>query len=207
MIKVVLLDLDGVLLEAKNLHNLALNKALKKYGYEITNEEHRLLYDGLPTKVKLQMLTNNKGLPDTLYTTINVLKQENTQELIKALCGPQKEHIEALNSLKRQGYKLGLCSNSIRQTIDTFLGVSKLSSYFDLILSNEDVINPKPDPEIYNKAITYFNSTPDQVLILEDSPYGIQAAQLSGANVLTVLSSKQVTYSFIKDKINELQAG
>ena len=63
MIKAVVFDMDGVLIDAREWHYEALNKALKLFGYEITRYDHLSTYDGLPTRVKLQMLTVERGLP------------------------------------------------------------------------------------------------------------------------------------------------
>ena len=199
MIKAVLFDLDGVLLHHPELHHMALNKALKRYGYTITDHEHHTIFDGLPTKKKLAMLTTLKGLPDDLYGPISDLKQKYTQELIKVMCKPNQEHIELINHLKRTGYKLAICSNSIRATIDAFTEVACLNGYFDVILSNEDVTEPKPSPEIYDKAIELLGIKPNEALILEDNEYGIKAAKASGAQVVVIdQGPEQITREFIK---------
>ena len=67
-IKAVIFDLDGVLVEAKEWHYLALNKALKHFGFKIDRIEHLTTYDGLPTKVKLNRLSKEKRLPIKLQS-------------------------------------------------------------------------------------------------------------------------------------------
>ena len=87
MIKLVLFDLDGVLINAKNIHFDSLNKALADYDetYVITEEEHLKIYDGHKTQQKLEMLTNNKGLPATAHQEIFRAKQEYTTKQINQL--------------------------------------------------------------------------------------------------------------------------
>ena len=82
MIKLIVFDLDGVLVDAKELHYQALNRALEKIDkkYIIHREEHLSTYDGLPTRKKLQLLTKNKGLPKDFYDAVWTLKQEATQK-------------------------------------------------------------------------------------------------------------------------------
>jgi len=80
MTKLVIFDLDGVLIDSKDYHFDALNYALSKVGekYVITRQEHVSIYDGLPTRPKLELLTKNKELPVEYYDQIWRDKQEET---------------------------------------------------------------------------------------------------------------------------------
>jgi len=82
MIKGIIFDLDGVLVDARELHYEALNRALESYQCTITRDEHLSTYDGLPTKKKLQLLTENKGLSPDVYNDIWKDKQAQTREII-----------------------------------------------------------------------------------------------------------------------------
>ena len=82
----------------------------------------------------------------------------------------------------------------------------ELEKYIDLILSNQDVSKSKPDPEIYFKAIEYFNLRPDECLILEDNPHGMAAARASGAHVLEIPNIKDTNYLNIINKINTIES-
>ncbi len=75
MIKAIIFDLDGVLIDATQWHFEALNKALHLFGYTITEEEHKNFYNGLPTRKKLEHLSKEKGLPLSLHAFINSMKQ------------------------------------------------------------------------------------------------------------------------------------
>src|SRR5579872_1178148 len=77
-IKLVLFDMDGVLIDAKDWHYEALNRALGHFGLTIGRDEHLTLYDGLPTRRKLEMLSKSRGLPAKLHRFINDLKQNYT---------------------------------------------------------------------------------------------------------------------------------
>lgn len=204
-IKAVLFDMDGVLIDAKDWHYEALNKALKLFGYEINRYEHLSSYDGLPTKVKLERLTSEKGLPKYLHSFINEMKQKYTIDITHNYCRPRFNHEYALSKLKSEGYKLAVCSNSIKNTIDIMMGMSALDKYLDLKLSNEDVSQSKPDPEIYIKAMEKLNLSPEECLIIEDNENGIKAAKSSGANLLAVKTVDDVNYNNIKARILELE--
>lgn len=203
MIKAIIFDMDGVLIEAKDWHYEALNRALKLFGYEISRLDHLATYDGLPTRRKLEMLSMERGLPIELHEFVNEMKQLYTMEMVHTQCKPRFEHEYALSMLKSQNLKLGLASNSIRSTIETMMEKASLDSYFDVLLSAEDVVNPKPDPEIYIKAIRSLGLQPFEVLVIEDNINGVKAAKASGAHVLVVRNVEEVNYENISAKIRQ----
>jgi dTDP-glucose pyrophosphorylase len=108
-----------------------------------------------------------------------------------------------MDMLINGGYKLAVCSNSIRKTVLTVLSKFDIIDKFDLILSNEDVTNSKPHPEMYWKAMSIIGCLPEDTLIIEDSPYGLLAANRSKANVMRVSSPKEITYDNIYKHLNK----
>ena len=206
MIKAILFDMDGVLVDAKDWHYEALNKALSHFGFYISRESHLSTFDGLPTRDKLNMLSIAYGLPKGLHSFINQLKQAYTIEISIRRCKPTFNHQFALSRLKKEGYKIGVCSNSIKDSIETMMRCSKLSPYLDLIVSNEDVEFGKPNPEMYLKAMNELGVSPQESLILEDNDHGIQAALASKGHLLKIGLPEDVTYLKIKEKLNELEA-
>lgn len=206
MIKAILFDMDGVLIDAKDWHYDALNRALNHFGYTISRESHLSTFDGLPTRQKLRMLSNAKDLPRGLHDFLNALKQSYTLEISYQRCKPVFNHQYALSKLKADGYKLAVCSNSVRQSIEAMMKLSALNPYLDAIVSNEDVVKGKPDPEMYLTAMQILNVNPDECLILEDNEHGIQAAIASGGHLLKIGVPDDVSYHVIKSKITEVQA-
>lgn len=205
MIKAILFDMDGVLINAKDWHYDALNRALNHFGYTISRESHLSTFDGLPTRQKLRMLTSSKNLPEGLHGFLNALKQSYTLEISYQRCKPVFNHQYALSRLKSEGYKLAVCSNSVRQSIETMMSLSALEPYLDLIVSNEDVEKGKPNPEMYLKAMENLDSNPDECLILEDNEHGILAANASGGHLLRIGVPDDVTYKAIKTRINQIE--
>jgi HAD superfamily hydrolase (TIGR01509 family) len=200
MIKLIIFDLDGVLVEAKQIHYEALNKALGE-KYSISWDEHLSVYDGLKTNQKLNMLTQHKELPVKSHSKIWSDKQKYTLEALSNL-QPNAQLQVCMNSLISNGYKLAVCSNSIRKTVLTVLSKFDIIDRFDLILSNEDVKNSKPHPEMYWKAMSMMECLPEETLIVEDSPYGLLAASRSKAHVMRVGSPKEITYNNIYKHLN-----
>ena len=193
MMPVILFDLDGTLVEAKEWHYEALNKALRLFGFEISREDHLNIYDGLPTRNKLRLLTEQEGLPETLYDLIFKLKQEFTFQEIEKNCKPLPNVVETLQELKKRGHTLGLCSNSIRKSIDLMLHYSGIMKYFDLILSNQDVTFAKPDPEIYEVARHKLKVKAEDCIVVEDNVKGIEAGRRARMKVIQVSSPKDIS--------------
>lgn len=206
-IKAILFDMDGVLIDAKDWHYEALNRALDLFGMSISRADHLTTFDGLPTRKKLEMLTLERGLPLTLHDFINEMKQRYTMEIVHTRCKPLFMHEYALSKLKHLGYSMAVCSNSIRNTVETMMRYADLRQYLDLVVSNEDVANGKPDPEMYIKAITHFKLNPSECLVVEDNENGIRAARASGAHVLVVRDVDETNFDNITRRIAEIDGG
>jgi len=199
MIKLIMFDLDGVLIDAKEIHYEALNKAIEEVvtleskanigkmyrDYSISREEHLSKYDGLNTKAKLQLLSKEKNLPESWYNRIFDLKQKYTLDLIKQL--PFDENLYGfIEDLHKRGFKIYVASNSIRDTVKHALISTRLIDFVDYYYSNEDVINPKPHPEMYLKCMVKAGVSPKETLIVEDSYNGRLGAEQTGAKVLGI---------------------
>lgn len=205
-IKAILFDMDGVLIDAKEWHYEALNEALKLFGCEISLYDHLVTFDGLPTRDKLNMLSSTGELPRDLHPIINKMKQKHTMKMILNKCRPFFTHQYALAKLHSQGYKMAVCSNSIRKSVEVMMEQSDLSKYFEFYISNEDVTKGKPDPEMYLKAMSAFDLEPNECLILEDNEKGIQAAIASGGHLLKIGKVSDVNYQNISRRIKEIDS-
>lgn len=203
-IKAIIFDMDGVLIDAKEWHYEALNRALGYFGLTISRYDHLVTFDGLPTRKKLEMLSIETGLPKNLHSFINDLKQQFTMDIVHARCKPIFQHEFALSRLKSQGYHLAVASNSVRSTVEVMMEKSKLEQYLDLMLSNEDVKHAKPHPEIYEKAIASFGLKPEECVVVEDNEKGIAAARAAKANVMVVDTVYAVTHDNIERFIEGL---
>ena len=203
MIKTIIFDLDGVLIESKEIHYKALNAALPA-NYRITYEEHLSTYDGLPTKKKLDMLTLEKDLPLDLHMEIASEKARQTMNILFDSIKPRMEFTKIFMALKNAGYKIALASNAVKSTVETALDWLELRKYFDVIYSNQDVDKPKPHFEMYFKIMLALNSKPNETLILEDSHIGRQAVLDAGCHLLPVIDSYDVKLEKIEAKLAEL---
>lgn len=196
-VEAVLFDMDGVLVDARDWHYEALNKALKLFGMEIGIDDHLATFDGLPTRKKLEILSRSRGLPAALHGFLNDLKQRHTEEIIAVRCRPVFHIQYAVSRLKRDGYRIAVCSNSIRNSVRRMMELSALATHLDFYLSNEDIAHAKPHPEIYETAMNRLGLPPGHCLIVEDNENGIAAARASGGHVMEVGGVEDVTYDRI----------
>lgn len=206
-IRYIFFDMDGVLIEAKDWHYEALNKALRLFGSEISRDDHLEVFDGLPTRVKLEMLTSERNLSVGLHSFINEMKQIYTTDLIHQFCKPRFVHQYALAHLKMDGYQLSVCSNSVGSTVNLMMQKSDLAKYLDVQFSADDVDNPKPAPDIYLSSMKYFGAKPEECLIIEDNENGVKAARASGGHVMVVNEVDEVNYHNITSTIANIENG
>ena len=201
MIKAILYDLDGVLVDATEWHYESLNIALKEIaGFIIERSEHVSTFNGIPTKKKMEILNKQNRLPSTLFQDVWNMKQEKTKEVIEKYGSLDQNKIRLHENTKH--LKKACITNSIRETAKLMLEKTGQLEYMDFVISNEDIINPKPSPDGYNKAIGKLKLQPNECMIVEDSPKGIEAAKLSKANVCEVNGFYEVTLENILKKIN-----
>ena len=202
--KVFIFDLDGVLVDSKQNHFDSLNLALKEINskYVISEIDQKYIFEGLPTKEKLNILTKTKNLPINLHKKIFELKQKESLMFFKNLKN-DLELIEIFNLIKNNNIKIAVASNCIRETVEVCLKSLGIFNLVDLYLSNEDVVFPKPNPEIYLKCMEFFNVSPEECLIFEDSYIGKVAAFKSKAPLVSVDNRNTITKNFIESYLNK----
>ena len=201
MIKAILYDLDGVLVNATEWHYESLNLALREIaGFEIDRKEHLTTFNGIPTNTKLDILNKQGRLSKDLFQQVWDLKQQKTFEVINNNASVDNVKIrlhEGTSKLKR------VCvTNSIRKSAELMLEKTGQIKYMDFTISNEDVWLPKPYPEGYIKTMIKLNLHPNECMIIEDSPKGLEAAKWSGSNVYEVEGYHEVTLENVLTKIN-----
>ena len=203
MIKLIIFDLDGVLVDARELHYEALNDALEKVDskYVISRKEHLSTYDGLGTQKKLKMLTITKGLPEDSHQLVWRLKQDMTLKIIDSFT--IDERIQGiLKQLKAEGYTVACATNSIRETAKLQLIRKGFFEYIDYLYTQSDVNNTKPSAEVYLRCMISARCNPDETVIIEDSHIGRKAALSSGSFLCPVINSLDVDYDKIRTTID-----
>ena len=199
MIKAVIFDLDGVLVNATEWHYEALNKALSVFGFSINQDDHNNTYNGLPTAEKLKLFSTNHNFPSGLHEIVKRLKRKYTDEIINQRCRPNHAKQLLLSSLKKQGYKIACCSNAQKYAVLNMLKISQIDNFFELILGNDEGYKNKPAPDIYIAAFEKLGITAQEAIIIEDAPHGIEAGKASGAQVIAVRGYDDVNLSLFEN--------
>jgi HAD superfamily hydrolase (TIGR01509 family) len=204
--RLVIFDLDGVLVNSRDFHYHALNNALKKIDekYVVSREEHLSKFDGLPTTKRLKLLTETKGLPIEYYDQIWKDKQKETIEIFKTV-SKNDTAISIMKRLKENGWKIAVASNAVRETVITALDSIGVLKYVEYIMSNEDVKHAKPYPEMYWRCMIALNAFPKNTIIVEDSHIGRKAAITSGANLYAVKDADDLNEKRLFDIIEGLR--
>lgn len=185
--KAILFDLDGTLVEARDIHREALNDALAEHGFTITLDEHYAEYNGLPTKVKLAKLTEKKGLPEHLHPWVSRRKQRFTLRRIDSDIHLDEEKVALFQSLRQRGVKTAVCSNAVAETVVSLLRQIGVLELVDVWVSNENVKNAKPDPEMFLKAAEQLGVDISECVIVEDSPIGEVAARAAHPGMIVMV--------------------
>ena len=206
-IQLVVFDLDGVLVDSRELHYEALNLAIEQCAgarYVITRQEHESFYDGLSTNQKLRHMTLAKDLPIEAHKPVWQRKQELTEVLVRERLRPLP-HITALvTTLKRLGFPVAVASNCIKSSVQSILDTIGLLPHVDAFFSNEDVARAKPAPDIYARACAAFCVAPANALVVEDTVKGFEAAVTAGCNLLKVVTPADTNLSRVLRAMQEL---
>lgn len=202
MVKLIIFDIDGVLIDSKDTHYIALNKALNDIAPEfaISKEKHIEIYDGLPTKIKLNMLVKN-GLNENLVEKIYKLKQKYTNDL---LINTTKKSIKLkyIFSELSNKYILSIATNCINETANNILNNLGIRQYISSVYTNE-ICKSKPNTEMWLSAMIKHNVSATETLIIEDSYYGRKGAFSSGANLMQINNSNDINLDDIQESINK----
>lgn len=185
MIKYIITDFDGTLVDTKEANVLAYKDAFKQCGYTFDNNLYSSAF-GLNFSDMCDKLNIDKNI--NIRNEIKKLKQKiypkyfNNVSLNKSL-------FEFIKYMKHyNNIKTAIASTASKGNLYNLLDFFKIKQYWDVIITNDDVNNGKPNPEVYNitkKCLCVKNN--DEVLVFEDSYYGVLAAQTAGIdNIIKV---------------------
>ena len=196
--------MDGTLIDAREWHKIALDEALAIFGVEISEELHKSKLDGLSTRKKLEFLTKVNGFPRDLHEIVFAVKQDRTLRIAATNCYPIVSIQILLMRLELLGLKLAVVTNSIRETSEYMLRYSGILDFFQFIVTNEDVTNPKPSPEGYILACKKLGLDSSEVVVIEDGDYGVLAAKEAGIqNIIRVNEPSEVSIDLLEKYIGD----
>ena len=183
LLKALLFDLDGTLVETESINAKSYANALNEFGVNVEANDILNTIRGRHWSYFLPVLTERKIANDVL-AKIAARKQQIYSSLIEDVC-VNKLLIELINS-SASSYKIGLVTTASKVAVDLLLPKLGLIKEFDCIITGNDVEQRKPHPDAYFKTANLLNVLPEECLVFEDSEVGIQSALTFGAKVLQV---------------------
>lgn len=181
----VLFDMDGLLLDTEQMAYRAWKKAGQEQGYVITKELYKRCI-GCGQQKSKKILIDFFGL-NFPYEKIRKQRLKYTKEEIERNGIPVKPGAaHLLKWLKQQGITTAVATSTISSQAVPMLEETGLFQYFDRIVTGEMVAKGKPDPQIYLEAARQLGCRAEECLVLEDSPYGLEAAYSAGMNPVMI---------------------
>jgi beta-phosphoglucomutase family hydrolase len=182
MIRAVIFDMDGVIVESEHIHIEAEQQTLLKHGVRISAEELHA-YTGTTAEFMFTELIKKYGL-NTTFEKIFTEKEDILFRLLEEETKPTKGVVKLLKKLKQKGIKLAIASSSHRNLIEYVLRRLDVGWLFDFVVSAEDIAHSKPNPEIFLKSAQGLKIQPVECLVVEDAKLGIEAAKRARMKVI-----------------------
>ena len=179
MLKSVIFDMDGVLINSEPLHFLGFVRTLEQWNKKLTYEEYKG-YIGTTNAVINEGLIRQFSLPVTPEKFNEIMRVHRAEIYAEKGYHPIDGVKEMLESLYQAGFTMAVASSSPYENIVRAVGEMGLSSYFEKLVSGENVEHPKPAPDVFLKAARELGRKPEECLVVEDSCHGVHAAKRAG---------------------------
>jgi len=187
MFEAVIFDWDGTLADTRQVVVASFQKALREVHCKISNEFiERLIGIGSAETFREILHVSQNNFDETLIRSLVEKKVQNEIEMsdkIKMFCG-SLELLEELHG----NVKLGLASMNDQTVINHLLKITNTQSFFNTVVTADDIVKSKPDPEIFLKCASKLGSEPNECVVIEDSIFGVEAAKNAKMNCIAVLT-------------------
>jgi beta-phosphoglucomutase len=189
-IRAVVFDFDGVLADTERLHLVALRDTLATRGWTLTDEDYFTHYLGYDDRGCFTEFARREGvaLSDDVLQTLLRDKEHRYADLFdrgQVLFPTARPCIERLAA----DFPLAIASGSLRGEIERILDANDLRRFFRTIVGADDVVEGKPAPESYAKAVAALGIAGPDAIAIEDSPWGLQSARGAGLRTIGITTS------------------
>ncbi len=168
--------MDGVLLNSEKLYMDMNQNFFKQLGVKISIEKHQT-YVGISATKMWTHIKSKFNLPQSVEGLKELEKELKHTTLKNEHLVPTEGVVEFLRFLKNGGFKIAIASSGLKKNIDLILQKLQLGNYFNLIVSGEQVVKGKPEPDIFLKVAAHYNTNPKDCIVIEDSTNGVLAAK------------------------------
>ncbi len=189
-IKAVIFDMDGVIVNNHEYHFKAWMEFAEKYEFHLDADIYRDQFNGKTNKDIFEMIFEDLN-PEQI-AEFSKEKEAMYRELYDSEMATTPGLLDFLASLKRNRIKIGLATSAPPENVDFILDGLQLRPEFDVIVDGTEVDRGKPDPEIYQIAMTKLNVNPKNCIVFEDSIAGIEAGTEAGCKVVGLATSHEV---------------
>jgi beta-phosphoglucomutase len=209
MLGAIIFDFDGVITDSEILHLRSFNRVLAQFGIEISTKDYYKDYLGFTDVDCFQLVARKSRLGLDDQEIKNLVKQKN--HIFAELAKTEGRIIEGvrdfLEMLKQNNVPMAICSGAVLAEIALILEEARLRSFFEVIVSAEDVKKGKPDPEGFLLSLQKLNHEghtqieSDQCIVIEDSHWGLKAGKAAGMHTIAVTNSYDAEQLAVAEKI------
>lgn len=207
MLRAVIFDFDGVIADSESAHFRTFNRVLSQYGVTIARDDYYSQYLGLSDYDVFTYLKDNAILPADCPAVGELIRSKNT--LFEEMMHNNDQIIDGVSELlcilKENSILMAICSGALLREIELILEPTGLESYFQTIVSADQIERGKPYPDGFLLALARINKqnetdiTPSECLVIEDAQWGINAAIAAG------MHTAAVTNSYPADQLKEAE--
>ena len=190
--KIIIFDFDGVILDSENSHFIAFNEGLKNLNINISEDEYYSKYISLDDRGVITNVVNDKNISVTNEEIDMIIKNKNDYFESRLIDNSKLfPGVEELIIQLSKNFVLSIGSGANRSEIIKTLKNNNIYDYFEKILSADEVNNPKPNPETYNRVLDNINTdfNINEIIVIEDSPGGIEAAKSAGLKCIAITNT------------------
>lgn len=179
-INTILFDLDGTLVNTNELIIASFTHTLEQYYHGQYGREEIIGFIGEPLEESFEKVDSKR-----VDELTNVYRKHNVafhDKLVREFDGVY----ETVETLKKQGYQIGVVTTKFRETVNKGLKLARLEPFFETVVTLDDVENAKPDPEPIRLALQLLDAKPEQTIMVGDSIFDIQAGKNAGTSTAGV---------------------